>query len=85
MQAQFGLLDAHQRRRVVVTEDRQEAEVPEGAVRQSHGGHGDAVFLQEHLDGAPFHDHVEIRQPVVVSHPAAPDPRIDETSILCRP
>ena len=65
MQAQFRLLDAHERRRVVVTQDGQQTQIPQGAVGQSRGRHGDAVFLQEHLDGAPLHDHVEVRQPVV--------------------
>ena len=39
--------------------------------------------------GAPETGQVAIHRGVrlffVVSHPAAPDPRIDETSILCRP
>ena len=48
----------------------------------------DTVFLPQLAKGRTFwkdDEGIDRRLFFVVSHPAAPDPRIDETSILCRP
>ena len=65
MEAEFGLFKADQRRRLGIAEDGEQAEIAQGAVRETRGGDTEVSFGEEDLNRATLHGYVEVVNTVV--------------------